>query len=77
MKDMLKYLNEVEEMMGGNDLAQIRKMIRYQNETLEHHIVSYDKIKAHVDDMNKGKCHLKRSMSLTVTIDALNALKSL
>jgi hypothetical protein len=29
MKDMLKYLNEVEEMMGGNDLAQIRKMIRY------------------------------------------------
>jgi len=24
MKDMLKYLNEVEEMMGGNDLAHIR-----------------------------------------------------
>lgn len=55
MKDMLKYLNEVEEMMGGNDLAQIRKMIRYQTETLDHHILSYDKIKSHVDDMNKGK----------------------
>lgn len=55
MKDMLKYLNEVEEMMGGNDLAQIRQMIRYQTESMEHHITSYDKIKSHVDDMNKGK----------------------
>jgi hypothetical protein len=32
---MLKYLNEVEEMMGGNDLAQIRRMMRYQTETME------------------------------------------
>lgn len=55
MKDMLKYLNEVEEMMGGNDLAQIRQMMRYQNETMEHHINSYDKIKSTVDEMNKGK----------------------
>ena len=28
MKDMLKYLNELEDMMGGNDLAQIRMMIK-------------------------------------------------
>lgn len=52
---MLKYLNELEDMMGGNDLAQIRKMIKAQNETLDHHIDSYDKIKTHVDDLNKGK----------------------
>lgn len=55
MKDMLKYLNEVEDMMGGNDLAHIRQMIRYTTETMDHHIQSYDKIKSHVDEMNKGK----------------------
>lgn len=52
-KDMLNYLNEVEEMMGGNDLAQIRKMMRYQNETMDQHIKAYDKIKTSVTEMNK------------------------
>ena len=59
---MLKYLNEVEEMMGGNDLAQIRRMMRYQTETMEQHMEAYDKIKTNVMDMNKGAMDTLKSI---------------
>ena len=62
-KDMLNYLNEVEEMMGGNDLAQIRKMMRYQNETMDQHIKAYDKIKTSVTEMNKEALETLKGIS--------------
>ena len=63
MNDMLKYLNEVEDMMGGNDLAQIRKMMKYSNDTMEQHKVAYDKIKTNVDGMNKSALEAMKSIS--------------
>jgi hypothetical protein len=53
MNDMLKYLNAVEEMMGGDDLAQIRRMLSFTSQSVSHHTDAYTAIKSRVEDMNK------------------------
>ena len=54
MKDMMKYLNEVESMMGGNDLEQIKRMMKCTDQSMDQHINHYDLLKKEVDELNKG-----------------------
>jgi len=37
MKDMMRYLNEVENMMAGTDLEEIRQMLACTKKSVEHH----------------------------------------
>ena len=53
MKDMMKYLNAVDDMMGGDDLAQIRRMLDYTSESVKHHSKAYTGIRERVEEMNK------------------------
>ncbi len=62
MHDMMKYLNAVENMMSGDDLSQIRRMLDYTTQSVRHHSKAYSGIKDQVSSMNK---------------DADNALKKL
>lgn len=34
MKEMMNYLNAVDDMMGGDDLAQIKKMLKYTSSSV-------------------------------------------
>ena len=52
MHNMMKYLNAVEDMMGGDDLAQIRRMLDYTSQSVKHHSKAYAGIKEQVDAMN-------------------------
>lgn len=45
MHNMMKYLNAVENMMGGDDLAQIRRMLDYTSTSVKHHSKAYSGIK--------------------------------
>jgi len=49
---MMKYLDNVEDMMGGDDLAQIRKMLHCTSGAIKHHSKAYGNIKKEVADMN-------------------------
>ena len=35
MKEMMKYLNEVESMMGGSDLEQIKRMMKCTDQSMD------------------------------------------
>ena len=50
-KAMMKYLNEVDGMMHGNDLKYIREMIGYSRKTMGNHMLGYNKIKDSVFQM--------------------------
>ena len=45
MHKMMKYLDSVESMMGGDDLAQIRRMLDYTSQSVKHHSKAYSGIK--------------------------------
>ena len=45
LHDMMKYLNQVEDMMAGNDLGHIRKMLDYTTQSVKHHSKAYSNIK--------------------------------
>jgi len=53
MHAMMKYLNAVENMMAGDDLEQIRRMLDYTGTSVKHHSKSYSNIKSQIEDMNK------------------------
>ena len=46
MHAMMKYLNAVEDMMAGDDLEQIRRMLDYTSTSVSHHSKSYTGIKS-------------------------------
>ena len=48
MNSMMKYLDAVEGMMGGDDLAQIRRMLNYTTQSVDHHSKAYSNIKIEV-----------------------------
>ena len=52
MQDMMKYLDAVENMMGGDDLAQIRRMLNHTTSAVNHHSKAYANIKEEVLHMN-------------------------
>jgi len=52
MQAMMKYLNSVEAMMAGDNLAQIRRMLNYTGTSVKHHSKAYTNIKGHVEEMN-------------------------
>ena len=52
LHDMMKYLNAVEDMMTGNDLTHIRKMLDYTTQSVKHHSTAYSNIKVQVEEMN-------------------------
>ena len=45
---MMKYLDAVEGMMGGDDLAQIRRMLKFTSKSVKHHSKAYANIKTEV-----------------------------
>lgn len=49
---MLKYLEDVDSWVNGDDLSQIKKMLSLTSQSVEHHIGAYSNIKKEVDDMN-------------------------
>ena len=53
MHDMMKYLDKVENAIGGDDLAQIRRMLNYTSKSVNHHSKAYSNIRSEVEDMNK------------------------
>ena len=53
MKQMMSYLNSVEDMMAGDDLAQIRRMLDVTSDSVKHHSKAYTNIKDRVNEMNK------------------------
>lgn len=53
MNDMMKYLDAVDSMMSGDDLAQIRRMLKYTSSSVQHHTSAYTGIKQQVESMNK------------------------
>ena len=59
---MMKYLDAVENSVSGDDLAQIRRMLKYTSKSVIHHSKAYTNIKGEVENMNK---------------DALDALRSI
>ena len=53
MVEMMQFLNECEDMMGGNrDLQQIQAMIDCSEKSLNSHCAAYGKLKGRFDDMN-------------------------
>jgi hypothetical protein len=52
MKDMMKYLDDVENFLEGDDLEKIRQMIKHTRLTMDGHIQTCDKVKGDVDGMN-------------------------
>ena len=53
MHEMMKYLNAVDQVMHGDDLAQIAKMLDYTSQNVKHHSKAYSNIRVQVEDMNK------------------------
>ena len=53
MHDMMTYLNSVENVMGGDDLAEIKRMLSYTSASVAHHTDAYTGIKSQVEVMNK------------------------
>lgn len=49
---MMRYLNAVEAMMSGDDLAQIKKMLDYTGQNVKHHSKAYSGIKMQIETMN-------------------------
>ena len=54
MKEMMKYLQEVESSMNGGDLEAIKRMMKCTDQSMDQHISHYDQLKSQVDDLNKG-----------------------
>ena len=50
---MMKYLDAVENSVSGDDLAQIRRMLKYTSKSVTHHSKAYTNIKSEVETMNK------------------------
>lgn len=45
MNEMYKYLNEVEDLIKGNDLKVVEDMMGVAKEGMDQHFSAYDKIK--------------------------------
>ena len=54
MKEMMRYLSEVENSMAGNDLEQIKRMMACTDQSMGQHMTHYDQVKIQVDELNKG-----------------------
>lgn len=52
MKNMMKYLDDVESFLEGDDLQKIKQMIVHTRMTMDGHIQTCDKVKGDVDGMN-------------------------
>ena len=52
MMKMMKYLDNVEDMMGGDDLAHIRRMLNVTSGAVKHHSSAYGNIKTDIEAMN-------------------------
>ena len=48
MQDMLKYLDDVSDMMQGDDLKKISKMIKYSKKSMGEHVKTIDNISLNV-----------------------------
>ena len=53
MQEMMRYLTSVEDMMVGDDLEQIRKMLDTTSTSVDHHSKAYNSLKLQVDNINK------------------------
>ena len=46
MKEMMKYLQEVESSMNGGDLEAIKRMMKCTDQSMDQHISHYDQLKS-------------------------------
>ena len=53
MNEMMRYLAQVENMMVGDDLTEIRKMLATTGTSVESHSKAYNSLKVQVDNLNK------------------------
>ena len=63
MNKMMKYLDNVESMMMGDDLAQIRRMLDYTSGAVNHHSKAYSNIKTQVEEMNSEASEAMTNLS--------------
>ena len=54
MQEMMRYLTSVEDMMGGDDLTEIYKMLETTGTSVQHHSKAYNNLKLQVDSLNKN-----------------------
>jgi len=48
---MFAYLNEVEDMLHGDDVAQIRELMKVTDKRSQGHMQNYDKLKAEMSEL--------------------------
>ena len=53
MNEMMRYLASVEDMMGGNDLTEIYRMLETTGTSVQNHSKAYNNLKLQVDNLNK------------------------
>ena len=54
LHNMMKYMDKVENLMEGDTLGQIRKMLNYTTQSVAHHAKAYTDLKAEVEELNTG-----------------------
>ena len=53
MQEMMRYLATVEDMMGGDDLSEIKKQLEITGTSVDQHSKAYNALKLQVDNINK------------------------
>jgi len=59
---MFVYLNECEDMLHGNDVAQIRELMKVTDKRTHGHIVNYDKIRAEMTELADDAVEAMKSL---------------
>jgi hypothetical protein len=52
MNNMLKYVDEVSDLIKGQDLQSISQMMEVTKDTMSHHFDAFDRFKTQIDDIN-------------------------
>jgi len=59
---MFAYLNEVENMLHGDDVAQIRELIKVTDRRSQGHMLNYDKIRADMAELTDDAVEAMNSL---------------
>lgn len=61
--DMFAYLNDVEEMLHGNDVDTIREMMDISDKRINGHISQYDQMQSRVISMSDDAVEAMQSLA--------------
>jgi hypothetical protein len=67
MKQSMAYLDDVDGMMNGDDLAKITRMIKLSKESMGHHMNGVDIVRDNVSTMNGDALDVMDEMAHTST----------